>query len=115
MTNRQHMSHDEYIARQRDRARVLAQQVLSADMSPILGARLIVSLSDLGRPDIDEDLQTLRVIDSETDHLPVGDGRQDWAPEALARKADEVAKAENWAREVGRSAFERLARYTEAV
>jgi hypothetical protein len=108
MGSREHMSHDEYVTKQRGRARLVAKPVMSGEVSAVHGARLIVQLGGLELPEGDEDLEALRLVDSETDHLPVGEERQHWAPAALAERADELAKAERWAREVALTAFKNL-------
>jgi ankyrin repeat protein len=56
----------------------------------------------------DQDFQVFMLIDSECDGLPIGSVRQHWAPEALARKESDVQRAERWAMEVGREAFQSL-------
>jgi hypothetical protein len=109
------MSHEEYVAKQRGQARLVARQVVSGEVSAVQGARLIVGLGGLELSEKDEDLQALRLVDSETDHLPVGDERQHWAPAALAEKAGELARAEKWAREVALTAFKNLAERWGAV
>jgi hypothetical protein len=48
------------------------------------------------------------VIDSETDHLPMGDVRQRWAPDVLARKDVEIQEAEAFYRDCAFAACERL-------
>ena len=115
MSSREHMSHEEYVVKQRDRARLVARQVLSGEVSAVQGARLIVRLGGLELPENDEDLQALRLVESETDHLPVGDERQHWAPAALAEKVDELARVEKWAREVALTAFKNFAERSYAV
>jgi prolyl-tRNA editing enzyme YbaK/EbsC (Cys-tRNA(Pro) deacylase) len=47
-------------------------------------------------------------IDSETDHLPVGQFREFWSEEALAKHEPEIAKSEAWARELGLAEIEKL-------
>jgi Protein of unknown function (DUF2489) len=42
----------------------------------------------------DEDFLTFVVIDSETDHLPINLDRHNWSLKALARRDEELAKAE---------------------
>jgi len=43
-----------------------------------------------------EDRRLIIGIESETDHLPVGEVRRLWAPEALREKDLEIASAEAW-------------------
>jgi hypothetical protein len=95
----------------------VASRVLAGLTSPILGARelsrLLVSLGcDLEDPDY----RTFVGIDSETDALPVGSARRHWAAQALAEKAPDIARAEEWALDFGRDAFANvIARFGQAV
>jgi hypothetical protein len=41
-----------------------------------------------------EDIKTLRGIDSETDDLPVGIAREQWHPDALLEKDNEISRCE---------------------
>lgn len=66
-------------------------------------------LYQVGVRDGDESYDAFRLISSETDHLPVGQERQYWEPAALARKDQEIARAELWAREFGLGACRELA------
>ncbi|HET9229281.1 MAG TPA: hypothetical protein VFR31_21560, partial [Thermoanaerobaculia bacterium] len=56
----------------------------------------------------DEDVIAFVAIDSETDALPVGAERRNWAPEALERYAPKIAAAEEWARAYGEAAAQRI-------
>jgi hypothetical protein len=99
------------------KAAEVASRVLAGLTSPVLGARelsgLLVSLGcDLEDPDY----RTFVGIDSETDALPIAKARLRWAPEALAEKAPEIARAEKWALDFGRGAFANvIARFGRAV
>ena len=115
MSSREHISHEEYVVKQRGGARLVAKRGLSGEVSAVQGARLIVCLGGLELPEGDEDLRALRLVDSETDHLPLADERQHWAPPALAEKADKLARAERWAREVALTAFKNLAERWDAI
>jgi hypothetical protein len=50
---------------------------------------------------MDRDMVAFVLIDSETDTLPLGDVRQYWQPEALAKLQPEIERSEQWARETG--------------
>jgi hypothetical protein len=67
---------------------------------PILpnAQRMSKLLFQLGLRDDDRVSAAFSAILSETDHLPIGPERAYWAPSALARKDDEIAEAEAWAR-----------------
>src|SRR5262245_2704115 len=93
----------------RAQAGAIALSVLDGRLNHIAGARQLVALrSRVGVPDDDPDFLTMVAIDSETDHLPTQGTRKFWSPEALAEKADEIARAEQWARDMGREAFENI-------
>ena len=64
----------------------------------------------------DADYRTFRGHRPETDALPLGRVRQHWAPDALADKAPEIERAEQWAFDFGRHAFANvIARFGNAV
>ena len=89
----------------------LARQALDGTASAILAARsLIPLLRRLGLPREDPALEVLIAIESETDTLPVGPEREQWAPEVLESRASEIAEAEAWARRVGEQAFHDITR-----
>jgi hypothetical protein len=95
----------------RRRCAELASQALKGTSSAIVAAREIVSLrSRLGVSPDDADVETMVMIDSETDALPVGPERRNWAAQALDQKAPEIARSEGWAHETGKAAFEGIVR-----
>lgn len=97
---------DQHASRKRAEAVAIADQVISGDLSPILGARALLLLQPaLGVPSGDDDFDTFVVIESETDALPLGAVRSHWAPEALAAKELEIQRAEEWAMAAGGQAF----------
>ena len=74
--------------------------MLCGELGIIAGSRLLVSLcSRVSSLDHDPDFLLFVGIDSETDHLPVGDVRQHWAPVALASKDEEIRSAEAFYRD----------------
>ena len=79
----------------------IAQAILDGRVSIIAGARQIRRFcgGHAGLDERDPDLNTFVGIDSETDDLPIGDVRQYWAPDALARKDLEIARCEAMYRE----------------
>ena len=90
-----------YHFRQLKRVIEIAQSILDGDTGIIAGSRLLASLRfeiGLANPDFDEDFIVFMVIDSETDHLPIGKYREGWAADALARKDAEVTAIEERAR-----------------
>ena len=86
-----------------------ARDMLNGALSFIEGARLICSLRGRAEvADFDPDIVVFVAIESETDTLPIGDARQHWAPEALAKLQPEINSAEKWAQEIGRAECRRL-------
>ena len=80
-------------------------------LSPILAARELLGLMvRLDVPREDPDFATFVLIESETDALPVGPERREWAPDALERLAVDIARSERWARETGDDAFQSVVR-----
>lgn len=85
----------------------ICEAILREEMGAIPGARIIKNLGwellhydNFGSFDLDEDFIPFVAIDSETDHLPVDLERHNWSIEALERKDQEIAKAEQWAKEL---------------
>jgi hypothetical protein len=62
---------------------------------------------------LDEDWRVFVAIDSETDHLPLGDVRKHWAADALARKDAERRETEAFYRDHLLSAARSLLRRYE--
>jgi hypothetical protein len=71
-------------------------------------ARMSGLLSHLDLPLDDEACIAFVAIGSETDHLPVGSARQHWDPKALAKKDQEIARAEEWAKGLALAACDSL-------
>jgi hypothetical protein len=65
-------------------------------------------------PRIAEILVTFAAIDSETDALPIGTVRKEWNQEALRRKDEEIAEAEQFYRDTAMNAAVELIRLLEA-
>ena len=76
-----------------------AQSILSGEIGIIAGARRLSGLGDKVGSDRDPDFTFFVALDSESDHLPIGEVRQRWNPEALRAKDAEVAKFEAFYRE----------------
>ena len=101
-------------AKARAEAVSIAKSVLAGALSPILGARRILGLRwKLGLPENDADIRCFQGLDSETDALPVGPEREQWAEAALQRKQDEIRRADTWAREFGADSFRSLVKRWE--
>ncbi len=76
------------------RARDVAQAVLDGRTTVLEAVRALVSLAHTDAIADVEDRKFIILIESETDHLPVGEVRELWARYALRRKDVEVACAE---------------------
>jgi hypothetical protein len=103
-----HPTHEEYVGQQRSFAVSVAQKVLAGEMTALEGARILSRLDGLDLDDEDEDLCCLRLVDDETDELPIGEVRRLWAPEGLRAKARDIEQAELWAREIALNSFRRF-------
>ena len=88
----------------------LANAILEGRTGLVVSApRMNKMLYQIGVRDGDESGDAFRLISSETDHLPVAHERRYWEPAALARKDEEIARAELWAHEFGLRACRELA------
>src|SRR5258706_10073140 len=97
------MSHEEYIAMQRHRVAELARQILSGEIDVLDGSSQITSLGAEIEVDLrDDDMMAFVLVESETDHLPIGAEGQNWSDEALARKEPDLRRARDWATDVVR-------------
>lgn len=76
------------------KAQEVALAVLDGRTTVLEAARALVSLAHTDAiPDV-EDRRLIIAVDSETDHLPVGEARKLWAADALKEKDVEIARAE---------------------
>ena len=76
------------------RARDAARAMLDGRTTVLEAVRALVSLAHTDAIAEVEDRRLIIAIESETDHLPVGEARQLWAPSALEIKAAEIARCE---------------------
>jgi hypothetical protein len=111
------MSHGEWVGSHRHEAADIARRVIDGEATALEGAKLIASLAGLdypaGHPGRAH-VETMRLIEGETETLPIGAQRDSWSQPALDAHAAELAEAEQWAREMAWSAFEWFAVGTEA-
>lgn len=94
-----------------------ARLIRDGKMNIVEGAlRLSALRHDVSRKDFDDDFMLFVVIASETDHLPVGEVRKQYSPDAL-RKADrEIEEVEKFYRVEVQAACEKLiARFSNAT
>jgi hypothetical protein len=76
-----------------------AQSILSGELGVVAGARQLCGLAHQVGADRDPDFIVFIGIDSESDHLPIGEVRQQWNPDALLAKDAELADYEARVRE----------------
>jgi len=104
------------IVRERRRAVSIARAVLAGKMDVLVGARDLRELRfKVGVSDDDPDFKCFVLIESETDALPLADERSSWSAAALIRLAPDIARATNWATELGWEAFQNVVRRFEAA
>jgi hypothetical protein len=77
----------------------LARGIISGEVGLIAGSRQLWRLGLDVAPKRDPDFTFFLAIDSESDHLPIGEVRQHWNPDALREKDTEIAKIEALRRE----------------
>jgi hypothetical protein len=87
----------------------IANSLLRNALSYIEGARKIAGLRFFAGLENDLDITPFVGIDSETDDLPLGESREHWQPQALARLQPKIDRAEVWARELSHPYCNRLA------
>jgi hypothetical protein len=99
----------ERLAAAQQRVIEAASAILRGELGVIEGSRLLCSFRfRVSSLDHDPDFLPFVAIDSETDHLPVGDVRQHWAADALASKDQEIQAAEAFYRDHALAGCERL-------
>jgi hypothetical protein len=87
----------------------VASAILHGELGVIEGSRLLCALRfRVSTLDHDPDFLPFIGIDSETDHLPVGEILQHWASDALVRLAPEIRAAENHWRQWAFTSAQRL-------
>jgi hypothetical protein len=87
-----------------------AARVAAGELSYLDGARVLLRLRAAAGLAEDTDFDAFVLIESETNHLPVGMQRRFWAEAALKTKEADLRHAEEWARGTARADVERLAR-----
>jgi hypothetical protein len=103
----------EYRADVRTRIRAVATQLLSGEIGMIAGARELKQFRDGVEPDLGKLLDVFVGLDSETDHLPIGDQRTIWDSEALKQNELEIAATEARWRERALAAARQLSHLPE--
>ena len=96
-----HMSHQAYVSSCRTKAVEIATAVLEGSMPMLEGCHLLDELvTDVDVPGEDQDFRIFNLIQSETDSLPIGQAREYWAPDALARIEPDIQAATAWAKPI---------------
>ena len=93
-----HMSHEEYVIDFRRQAVALCSGILDGTINVIAGCHALRSLRwEVEVEQHDEDFFLFAMISSETETLPTGAERDQWAPAALAELEPEIQQAIEWA------------------
>jgi hypothetical protein len=104
-----HMSHEEYIQKQRQKVVDLLTHVIDGKTSILLAARQIVQLRfEIDFDENDKDILAIVGIDSESDSLPIGPESSYWSEDALKKKENEIKETEKWALDFGIEASKSL-------
>lgn len=78
----------------------ICRAVIDGDIGVIAASRKLRDLHYQMFQDVDDDFRIFIGIESETDHLPVGDERQYWGDAILSEKDKEMAEYEDKKMEV---------------
>jgi hypothetical protein len=77
----------------------VARGILDGSIGIVVGARQLTGLRFSSQAEKDDDILVFIGIDSETDHLPVGDVRRHWNEGALKTKDEELQRYETHVKE----------------
>ena len=95
---------------------LVARRILDGSTGIVAGARELHSLRFPSRAETDKDILIFVGIDSESDHLPLGEVRQHWSVKALKAKDAELQAYEARVRDRAFAACQNLiARYDHAA
>ena len=95
------MGHDnwfneEYMAQKRSEVIHVSKDIIDKKISIIEGVRKLCALHHkISKDDFDTDFLIFAAIDSDTDHLPVGNVREHWSLNALEMKDKEICDVED--------------------
>ncbi len=87
-------SNEKEILRAQNKVVSTARSILSGAVGIVEGARRLTKLGHALGVDRDPDFTFFVGVDSETDHLPVGEVRRHWAADALQRTDEELRECE---------------------
>lgn len=104
------LSHQQYVINSKKKIVRICERVFANELSILEAAREITALRfEAELDENDENILTLVGIDSETDHLPIGNKERDlWNVEALKQKDKEIKEYEKWARDFGTEACKNI-------
>ena len=92
---KQQVAHEDYVQMQRQHLCEIAKLILAGDLGIIAGVRQLLPFRhEIELAEAEDAFRVLAGIDSETDHLPIGSQRLNWAEAALRKKEQEIAEAE---------------------
>lgn len=98
------------------RLRALCQRIADGKETLIEGCLKMMPYRFWMREEDNPDWEIFGVVSSDTDHLPIGEVRQYWAPDVLKRKEREIAEIEAFYRADVLRAVEQIGRtYGEYV
>lgn len=92
------MTNQTEVSRARREVVLVAQRMLSGHCGIVEGARQLSGLAHRLAAEHDPNFTFFIGVDSETDHLPIGDVRQRWAADALRKKDEELRSLEGFFR-----------------
>ena len=95
------MTHEEHIEKQRQRVCEVTKGMLDGSTHYLEGAIELCSLRhQVEAYESDEAFEAFILVESETDHLPLGTERKYWSELALERHEHEIEELVVWAKEV---------------
>src|SRR5262245_38293017 len=96
MSDTKRVSHEEWVHGQRSEALEVARAIRSGRIGVVEGSRRLIALREgVESPALEELFSPFDAIDSQTDHLPIGDQLGLWAPDVVATKRAQLAEAES--------------------
>ena len=104
------MTHAEYIADVRRRAGQLAIAIATGKTDILDGCWALGPLLGQAELNDDPDAETIGLVCSELDGLPLGSARALWAPEALSRLAPQLESTAAWVTRTAMPAIKSVAR-----
>ena len=81
------------------RLRALCQRIISSEESVIEGSQKMLQFRFWMKEGENPDWGIFAVVDSDSDHLPIGSVREHWAKDALNKKDEEIEELERFYRE----------------